>query len=391
MSKYANPFKPGAGLEPHYIAGRDEELQTFERLIEAAPRLPKNLIISGLRGTGKTVFLRNLRGLCVDNNWLYVEREFNDRFDHETDFSQAVATDIYTKLKGLSIARDIKEVGKGVFEVLRESEITYKDLSVKLGKPDKTQLLEDYFKDLLLNSSEIISKGEKEGIVFLYDEFHEITDIKSKRQFPLASFIGALSQAQREGAPFILVATGLPQIQQNFAKAKSYTERMFSVIKLSNLSPEETIHVFTHTLKEANVTFTNELLDYLNEETGGYPYFIQFYGHFIVQNIPKERITLADVKEIEPLLLKELDASFFDARYGKASDNEKDILFAIAAIGSSAKYSEIIKESNIGHGTAKKLVSRLESKGLVLSLQRGVYCFTIPLFREYLLRKLGQM
>lgn len=387
--KQLNPFRPGAGIEPLYIAGRESEYQTFERLIRSAPEVPANLIISGLRGTGKTVLLRDLRGICEDHNWLYVGREFNERFSNEQDFNQAVTSDVLTKIKGLSIAFDLKEIGGKVFEVLRDSAFTYKDLSVKLGKLKGKDLLEDFFLNLLNESAEIIRESGVGGLVFLYDEFHMIADQKSKKQFPLSSFLGALSQAQRDGAPFILVATGLPQIQTNFIKAKSYSERMFRIIKLTNLSQEDAKKAFVETLKNSDKVFGDDLLDYLAKNTAGYPYFIQFYGYFIVENIPKDEISLEDVKEIEPLLLKELDASFFEARYNKASEDEKKLLSAIAEAGSQIKVTELESKKEIGFssGTIRKLLSRLEEKGLIYRPNRGIYSFTVPLFREFLLRK----
>lgn len=391
VKRQSNPFRPGAGVEPLYIAGRESEYRIFERLIKSAPEIPGNLLISGLRGTGKTVLLRDLRGICEEYNWLYVGREFNERFSSEQEFNQALSTDILTKMKGLSIAFDLKEIGGKIFEVIRDSSFTYKDLSVKLGKLSGQELLEDYFLDLLSESTEIIKSSKVNGLVFLYDEFHTIADQKSKKQFPLSSFLGALSQVQREGAPFILIATGLPQIQANFIKAKSYTERMFRIIKLESLSQEDTESAFIETLKNSNKTFSNKLLEYLAKNTAGYPYFVQFYGYFIVENIPKDRITLEDVEEIEPLLLKELDASFFEARFNKASESEKNTLHAIATIGSKVKLENIIQEVNrtskSSDDLVRKLLARIEDKGLIYRPQKGIYEFTVPLFRNFLLRK----
>ena len=59
MSNHANPFRPGSGLQPPYLAGRDEELTRFPQMLqEIQEGQVRNLMVQGLRGVGKTVLLR---------------------------------------------------------------------------------------------------------------------------------------------------------------------------------------------------------------------------------------------------------------------------------------------------------------------------------------------
>ena len=66
-----NPYAPGAGQRPPELAGRDRELQQFEVTLErvAAGRPERSMVLSGLRGVGKTVLLNALRGLAVQRAW----------------------------------------------------------------------------------------------------------------------------------------------------------------------------------------------------------------------------------------------------------------------------------------------------------------------------------
>ena len=54
-----NPYRPGAGLKPMYIAGRDEDIESVEQIFEALTmNVPvQSIIYSGLRGVGKTVLI----------------------------------------------------------------------------------------------------------------------------------------------------------------------------------------------------------------------------------------------------------------------------------------------------------------------------------------------
>lgn len=50
-----NPYRPGAGLMPTYLAGRDEDIQNVEQMFNALTlNVPtQSIIFSGLRGVGK--------------------------------------------------------------------------------------------------------------------------------------------------------------------------------------------------------------------------------------------------------------------------------------------------------------------------------------------------
>ena len=52
IDPFLNPFRPGAGHAPPWLAGRTKEQQEFERLLGQAPVF-ENLIITGLRGVGR--------------------------------------------------------------------------------------------------------------------------------------------------------------------------------------------------------------------------------------------------------------------------------------------------------------------------------------------------
>lgn len=70
---------PGNGIEPRYLAGRDEYVELFTRSLKSfEDGLPRNTVVSGLRGTGKTVLLRRFKIIAESRGWLTVEREFNE-------------------------------------------------------------------------------------------------------------------------------------------------------------------------------------------------------------------------------------------------------------------------------------------------------------------------
>ena len=68
---FKNPFKPGAGHMPPYLAGRESEKREFLKLLQQDVILD-NMILTGLRGVGKTVLLETLKPIAVDQDWFWV-------------------------------------------------------------------------------------------------------------------------------------------------------------------------------------------------------------------------------------------------------------------------------------------------------------------------------
>jgi hypothetical protein len=54
MNKRDNPYTPGAGRKPRTLAGRDQDLESFQSLVERldAGSYERSLIYTGLRGVG---------------------------------------------------------------------------------------------------------------------------------------------------------------------------------------------------------------------------------------------------------------------------------------------------------------------------------------------------
>ena len=52
MAQFTNPFRPGAGHQPPYLAGRQSEKTEFARLLEQEIIL-ENMVLTGLRGVGE--------------------------------------------------------------------------------------------------------------------------------------------------------------------------------------------------------------------------------------------------------------------------------------------------------------------------------------------------
>ena len=78
-----NPYRPGVGVRPLYLAGRDPSLRRFDAMLRAAPEQQASMRVAGLRGVGKTVLLGAFAERAEEANWEPADLEFQP--SHNTD------------------------------------------------------------------------------------------------------------------------------------------------------------------------------------------------------------------------------------------------------------------------------------------------------------------
>lgn len=102
MDPIRNPYTPNAGAQPPAVLGRDAQLSTFDLLLRriSAGRTEQSMIITGLRGVGKTVLLGRFRVKAQELGWVVVEREVSKHDDGQ--FRRQMVSAIRTSLFEMS-------------------------------------------------------------------------------------------------------------------------------------------------------------------------------------------------------------------------------------------------------------------------------------------------
>ncbi|MGH2835020.1 MAG: AAA family ATPase, partial [Solirubrobacteraceae bacterium] len=103
-----NPYSPGVGTRPPFLAGRDEQVRLFERILADYPQKRRNLRITGLRGVGKTVLLKEYGRIAKRNDWVVVRRDLGPRLREEADFAAALSEYLREAVDELSLKARIK-------------------------------------------------------------------------------------------------------------------------------------------------------------------------------------------------------------------------------------------------------------------------------------------
>ena len=233
--RFQNPPRPGAGHLPSRLAGREEEKEEFVRLL-GQKVITDNVILTGLRGTGKTALLDSFRHLAVDAGWKWVG----------TDLSEAVAISEQSMAEGLladlsvvacEAAAGKRNVGGSSFTDDSDSADARLDYETLRRLYDETPgLASDKLKLVIETAWEPLEASGAEGIVFACDEAQNLFDKASEEQFPASVLLDVFQFLQRKGNRVLLVLTGLPTLFPDLVEARAYSERMFRVIEAGTLS-----------------------------------------------------------------------------------------------------------------------------------------------------------
>ena len=253
MQSFLNPFRPGAGYPPPYLAGREKEVNQFLNLLKQKPIL-KNLVITGLRGVGKTVLLEDLKTKAISHGWFWAGTDLSEAASlSESNLSIRILTDLSTLIASFSYITQDKVIGFKNQKKKTERPLNYQAL---LDIYNTTPGLEaDKLKEVLGFVWDVV-KDKVSGVVLAYDEAQILKDKAENKQYPLSLLLEIIQYIQRKEIPFLLVLTGLPTIVNTLSEARTYTERMFEIIMLQQLGEKETRDAITIPIKKAKSSVT---------------------------------------------------------------------------------------------------------------------------------------
>ena len=324
-----NPFRPGMGLDPPYLADREYQLVRFRRYLGGFPEFPRNLRLSGLRGVGKTVLLQRCAALAQDADWVVVRRECSEHLRDESPFGLALVEDCRRAVETSSPSRT--KAGAAIERALRMLSgisVSLAGIRVTLTAPPPPApahpALEDQIYLALRTACETAVGAGRPGLLLCHDEAHLLRDTKWTGQYPLSAFLAAVAQLQREAMPVMLLLCGLPTLTDNLAAARSYTERMFQAEIIGALQYPEDLYAFARPLELAGRACPDSVAEAVRRDTCGYPFYVQFYGALLWETVDwPAPIREEDFAAVRPQILEALDRAFFDARLARTSRVEK--------------------------------------------------------------------
>ncbi|MBC6449132.1 ATP-binding protein [Actinokineospora xionganensis] len=393
MDPVRNPFAPGAGQRPPELAGREKELKAFEVVLErvARGRPERSLVLTGLRGVGKTVLLGELRSMAVRRGWGAGKIEARP----DADLRRPLSAALHRAVRDLAVRHRAPDRVESVLGVLKAFALKANPDNAKLrerwqpgidvpatqGRADSGDIEIDLV-ELFTEVAEL-AQDVGTGVAVLIDEMQDINPDD------ISALCAACHELSQSGAPLVVVGAGLPHLPAVLSASKSYSERLFRYVRIDRLDRRDADQAVLAPVDREEAGITPEALDALFERSGGYPYFIQAYGKAAWDAAPDDPITVEDVAVAAPEAEAELAVGFFGSRYERATPAEREYLRAMA---------ELTEGKDEGAGTSDVAVylgrkpsslsparDSLIKKGLIYSAERGRIAFTVPHFGRYLL------
>ncbi|WP_106281490.1 ATP-binding protein [Geodermatophilus tzadiensis] len=392
MDPVRNPYAPGAGQRPPELAGRDDELSAFDVVLEriARGRPERSLVLTGLRGVGKTVLLNQLRSAAISRGWGTGKIEARP----DQSLRRPVSSALHMALRELrhpdqesmdAVLGTLKAFAQRLTPAdakLRDRWQPGIDVAASTGRADSGDMEIDLVE--LLSDAAGLAADVGRGIALFVDEMQDV-------QAPDVSAIcAACHELSQQGAPLIVVGAGLPHLPAVLSASKSYSERLFRYLRIDRLDRPAADRALLAPAEREEVAFEPAALDALYDAADGYPYFVQAYGKVTWDVAAASPITAADVAMAAPVAEAELAVGFFGSRYDRATPAEREYMHAMAELGGPAGAPVATAEvaATLGRKPASLSPARdsLIKKGLVYSAERGQIAFTVPHFGRYLLR-----
>ncbi len=397
MDTFQNPFRPGAGQLPPHLAGRQNQIDYFEKNSLTQSAILTNLIISGLRGVGKTVLLDTLRPHAIGAGWMWAG----------ADLSESVS--VSEKTLSIRILADLASACSSILITKYEK--------TPIGFTAKTEKMQQYLNHDILNYvyqntpgleadklKKVIEfawaniKLQAKGIVLAYDEAQNLKDNAADKQYPLSLLLEVVQYIQRQQFPVLLILTGLPTLFPNLVETRTYAERMFHQMILHRLTSEESREAIEKPIQKEGcpVKLSDAAIDQIIQFSGGYPYFIQYickeiYDMYLQQLAMGNDNRTYNFEDV----IRKLDSDFYQGRWNKVTDRQRDLLSIIANLDNAEEeftIKEIEEESLNTDNPFKRspinlMLKSLSENGLIYKNRHGKYSFAVPLFSQFIKRE----
>lgn len=393
----ANPFKPGAGRVPPELAGRDTLLNEVRRHMDQVidqSEGDRPIIISGLRGVGKTVLLNEfVRNAQSSKRWIPIKLEAVAG----ASLRKALALAVFAELRKLL---STNEVARGQ---LKRFVSVFRSFQFKIdptgaysfgfavdpaeGVADSGEFERDLF-DLLSELGEAARTLDM-GVLLAIDE---LQDAPRQDLNGLNVALHNLGQAAWP-VPVSFIGAGLPSLPSVLADATSYAERLYDYRTLDLLDADETIDALTVPTEARDVSWDPEAIALTLAAAGGYPYFVQACGKHVwdVRALPTE-IALEDAQIGVALAREEVDRGLYQSRWDRATPAQREMMKAMADDnGAPSAIQDLVVRTGKSR-TSDLSVSRREliTNGHIYAPDRGFLAFTVPGMADFIHRRINE-
>lgn len=379
----ANPYAPGAGTPPPALVGRDgligDAVVSMQRI--RVGRSAQHLMLTGLRGVGKTVLLGRLAAVAEGEGFRVIRQEAVGGDDTVTSFlrqARRIATELGGGPRAARALRSIDSVA-----------LTLAGTGIRLERGDQSRADSDPQRDSLADVVIDLAGAAAErdrAVMIALDEAQALAPDD------LGRILAGIHRCGQDGLPLWCVLAGLPNLVGVAAKAATYAERMFRVGSLGPLTPAQVAEAVMVPAEELGVSWTPAAAEAVADRSDGYPFFVQVWAYHTWNAATHEPIAVGDVEAAALPARSALDDAFFAARIARIPESEITYVRGLASLGPGPHRSGEVAAA-YGRRTSEvaALRDRLVREGVIYAPRYGWVEFAIPHFDDYVRRNFPPM
>lgn len=359
-----SPFKPGFGKNPPYLAGRARELEHLKAGIEAGqwPQ-ERGILLTGLRGIGKTVMLNQAEDLAHGAGWQVVSETASDGF--------------FSRIVGIHLPAILNQLTPGPsFRVISFSLAGLGSISVEY--PDgRTET--PTFRSMVVEILRLLGPGR--GLMFTLDE------VSKSAAAEIGVFAGEYQHLVREDEEVAFVGAGVKgDVEALLAESSATFLRRCVPVTVGLLSYVDTLEAFQKPILNAGREASSDVLDYMSRASQGYPFLVQSIGDIAWREHPEARaISLEDAKEAYRLARRRMGNFIHEPALAGLSGRDRSFLAAMASDDGPVRMEEIRRRlGGVDSGYASMYRARLIAAGLIEPAGYGLVDIVFPYLRDYL-------
>lgn len=360
MSK--SPFSPGYNRMPLVFGGHERVVAEFDNVFENCD-LGENqsVLLSGLRGAGKTSMMGVLADLATGHDWLVIRENASRGL-----MNRIMGTAIPKALSGLTRESRMRLIDLGIW-----------NFSAGFEYVDRVREVEP-----LLRHDLVALAQSYRGILILIDE---VSSTRVALQ-ELSRLALEISHAIEEAINLVVVFAGVKIDLDELVDQPHMTFlRRSRRIDFQRLDPAATRKVLRETARIGGREFALDAEDCLIAASQGYPYLVQLAGDFAWREDPDaDLITLADAEAASVKAIDAVEDRVIGSVYRDLSARDQDFLAAMAQDDGPSKMGDIVERMGVTKQYGQIYKQRLIDSGYVFAVgRRGYVDIALPYLREY--------
>ena len=365
-----NPFRPGSGIFPPLLAGRERETAiAMARVARTREGHPHHTALLGEWAIGKTTLLMHWRSLLRDVGDVAVltlaypqpANEFLDGLRSVVDADGGAA----------SAPREIElgvELGLANAKLRQTHGAGSPGLRASLGRLARRQRDRHQLSCLLIDDVDLLPDS-RQALLQL-------------RAISLELYANDL--------PIALVVAASPMLFAGIGSAHESLVRYYQPLTLGPLEPRDAELAVSIPLRGTGVTFDQLVLADIASASSGRPYYIQKLAYYAFDAAVNGRVGLAEYRLGFERAFASVSQEIFAARWAAMSPSERGVVRVVADSAEPRRSGDIESQAllaGIAPAATRQALRRLASRGHVARLAnggRGQYLVEDPLFRRYL-------